>query len=387
MQKLNETYFKLKKILGSHTESLESVQLVESYRRYFKPEKVRVILLAESHVFTPDDDRQIIIPQLTDLPECPAQYARFVYCLGYGEKTLTTSQLHLKRGATPPFWKIFFSCNNPISSLHDFSPILGQTKPPQRIINKIKLLKDLKAKGIWLVDASIVALYKEGKKIPNMFSALEMSWQSYTRDVVISANPEHVICIGKGVASIVEKDLRRHFNNKYTVLYQPNAHLLSDFHKANYEAYSKICFHSIFENPTIPLQTDTRSTSDFSQRSPLNKCKDTSKYRFDGHELGKSPLVLAVIRKHAAMNPSLDFNCLLEAFPIKIQGSFGVFNSEHNANEIKESTGYKRYFINPSELISLSDGKIAVCNQWNPKNIARFIRHAKDLGYQIDDSQ
>lgn len=172
MQKLKETYLKMKQILGSHAESLESVQLVESYRRYLKPERVKVVLLAESHVFTPDEDRQIIIPPITDLPGYPTQYARFVYCLGYGEKNLTNSQLHPKRDGTPQFWKIFFSCNNPISSLQDFSPILGQTNPHQRLMNKIKLLKDLKAKGIWLVDASILALYREGEKMPNSTFAL-----------------------------------------------------------------------------------------------------------------------------------------------------------------------------------------------------------------------
>lgn len=241
MQKLNETYLKIKQILGSHAESLESVQLVESYRRYLKPERVKVVLLAESHVFTPDEDRQIIIPPITDLPGYPTQYARFVYCLGYGEKYLTNSQLHPKRDGTPQFWKIFFSCNNPISSLQDFSPILGQTNPRQRLMNKIKLLKDLKAKGIWLVDASIVALYREGEKMPNMFQALEVSWRSYTREVVTTANPEHVICIGKGVASVVESDLKRHFHNKYSVIAQPNAFLSSEEHMENFKKYSKIC--------------------------------------------------------------------------------------------------------------------------------------------------
>jgi hypothetical protein len=125
MQKLNETYLKMKRILGEHIEPLESVHLVETYRRYLKPEKVRVVLLAESHVFTTHDDRQIVIPPIEALPGYPTRYARFVYCLGYGEKNLTNPQTHPKHDGTPPFWKIFFSCNNrPVSSLHNFSPIL-----------------------------------------------------------------------------------------------------------------------------------------------------------------------------------------------------------------------------------------------------------------------
>ena len=241
MNKLNETYLKVKQIFGNHTEPLKSVQLVETYRQYFKPEKVRVVLLAESHVFTLEDDRQIVIPPIIDLPGYPTEYARFVYCLGYGEKHLTKNQNHPKHDGTPQYWKLFFSCSNHVSALLDFAPILGQTLPQQRLANKIALLKDLKSKGIWLVDASIVALYKDGKKIPNMLPALEESWQSYTREVVVSACPEHVICIGKGVAGIVEKDLKKDFDNKYTVIPQPNAFLSSEEHMANYKIYSSIC--------------------------------------------------------------------------------------------------------------------------------------------------
>ena len=74
-----------------------------------------------------------------------------------------------------------------------------------------------------------------------MFEALSESWQSYTGAVVMAAKPEHVICIGKGVASIVEADLRKNFPSAYTVLAQPNAFLSSDEHFANYKTYSRIC--------------------------------------------------------------------------------------------------------------------------------------------------
>jgi hypothetical protein len=77
---------------------------------------------------------------------CVVRYAGFVYCLGYGEKHLTNNQLYPKRDGTPQFWKTFFNCNNPASSLHDFRPNLGQTSPRQRLQNKIKLLNDLKIK-------------------------------------------------------------------------------------------------------------------------------------------------------------------------------------------------------------------------------------------------
>jgi hypothetical protein len=49
---MEETYYEINQILGNNAEPLETVRLVETYRRYLKPEAVRVVLLAESHVFT-----------------------------------------------------------------------------------------------------------------------------------------------------------------------------------------------------------------------------------------------------------------------------------------------------------------------------------------------
>jgi len=120
MQKLRATYSRIRDLLGEDTEPFESVELVEAYRRFFKPETVRVVLLAESHVYTDDSERQIPILPVPSLSGYPDQYARFVYCLGYGEKSLTKSVNHPKRDGTPQFWKIFFSCCNPISSPDDF---------------------------------------------------------------------------------------------------------------------------------------------------------------------------------------------------------------------------------------------------------------------------
>jgi hypothetical protein len=249
METLEEAYHEVERNLSSHIEPLESVHLVEEYRRYWKPEKVRVILLAESHVFTSDEDRRIVIPQIDDLPGYPTRYARFVYCLGYGEKTLTKNPHHPQRDGTPQFWKLLHCCNNPILPLKDFWHVQGRTPSRQRLRNKIALLKNLKAKGIWLVDASIVALYREGEKNPKMAEVLRKSWESYTRQVITSASPEHVICVGKGVASIVEDDLRDLFPGRYTVISQPNArrHVkesLEDFRKKqmeNFQMYYKIC--------------------------------------------------------------------------------------------------------------------------------------------------
>jgi len=68
---LERTYYGINQILGNNAEPLESVRLVETYRQYLKPERVRVVLLAESHVFTSDEDRRVAIPPIADLPGYP----------------------------------------------------------------------------------------------------------------------------------------------------------------------------------------------------------------------------------------------------------------------------------------------------------------------------
>jgi len=131
---LNDAYLKIKKILGADIEAPESVQLVEAYRQYLKPDNVKVLLLAESHVFTSDADRKIAIPPIPALPGYPTHYARFVYCLGYGEKNLTENASHPARDGTPQFWKVLFSCCNRVSASSDFAPILSQTPYHQRLL-------------------------------------------------------------------------------------------------------------------------------------------------------------------------------------------------------------------------------------------------------------
>jgi hypothetical protein len=241
--KLQDCYYQLQKILGQDTEPYESVALVEQYRKYWKPDNVRIILLAESHVFTTEGDRSIPLPNIANLPEYPTEYAKFVYCLAYGEKNLTGNKQHPKRDGTPQFWKIFLSCNNRIKDKYDFNPILSRTRYEQRLKNKIDLLLSLKQKGIWLVDSSIVALYKNGEKPPHkkMLSVIRRSWECYIADVIREANPEHVICIGKGVARVLENDIKKLVGNRYTVIAQPNAHLSPEEHMENFKQYTKVC--------------------------------------------------------------------------------------------------------------------------------------------------
>lgn len=244
MNKLQQCYNTIRNILGDGIEPFASVELVEKYRQYWKPDKVKVILLAESHVFTTDNDRSISLPIINDLPIYPTEYAKFVYCLAYGEKKLTGSQLHPQRDGTPQFWKVFYSCVNTVNDPTDFKPVLSSTPFQQRIQNKIDVLNQMKNKGIWLIDASIVALFNNGQRPPHskIQKVIEASWRGYTRDWITGEKPSHVICIGKGVANVVEDEVKGIVgDNNVTVIPQPNARLSTNEHMTNFKRYSELC--------------------------------------------------------------------------------------------------------------------------------------------------
>lgn len=245
-------YEKISNLLAPQfLEPFKSAQLVESYRQYWRPEKVNIILLAESHVFTSKIERSFkLIDSINDdvpLKDYPNSYAKFVYCLAYGEETLTKGDNHpAKADGTPQFWKILYSCINKVESNESFSPVLksGTKSAPERIRNKIKLLLELKKQGIWLVDASIIALYNKGIKPSNdVFNeVIKTSWNHYTKHLILDANPNHVIIVGKGVAKNIESSLSSIVSNKnYTIIPQPQAHLPAEEHLSNFQKYYSIC--------------------------------------------------------------------------------------------------------------------------------------------------
>lgn len=115
-----------------------------------------------------------------------------------------------------------------------------------------------------------------------------------------------------------------------------------------------------------------------------NITKDTSKYKFDGAALGKGRLVLAIIKRHVESHPTITYAELEQVFPKSCQGSSGVFSISEVANEIFTKSGRKRHFLEPNELIQLSDSSIAISSQWGVGNIDKFISQAKRHGYIIE---
>ena len=103
--------------------------------------------------------------------------------------------------------------------------------------------------------------------------------------------------------------------------------------------------------------------------------RDFSKFEFKGKIYNKSRLVNKVIKTFVEENPNITFAELEKTFPKYLQGSFGVFETKENAQEIFDRTGHKRYYLKSDEFIKLSDSIIATTNQWGIGNIGNFTNH------------
>jgi len=98
---LLKCYEKLSTIVVSDIECFDVVNKVDAYRKMYKPKKTKVVLLAESHVFTKDSDMvELKFPNGIDCSQ--DKYVRFVYCLGYGENRVLSKDVHPNNG-TPDY--------------------------------------------------------------------------------------------------------------------------------------------------------------------------------------------------------------------------------------------------------------------------------------------
>lgn len=230
-------------LLGSQLEPLAVVQQVEQHRRYWRPERPRLVLLAESHVYTTEEElcRTVEVEKVLDQTpkNLPRGFVRFVYCLGYGENKLLDKCIESNPG-TPPFWKIFYSCINPITPNPSFAPVLKTaTKLDKaRIGNKLCLLQQMKGQGIWLVDASISALFHPGRprQAVDYKQVLQTSWKEHVRSTIEEWRPEGILCIGCGVARAL-KDRLDELQIPWSVVPQPGARLPSKEHLRVFEKY------------------------------------------------------------------------------------------------------------------------------------------------------
>lgn len=248
---LEQTY-KLIKARIPKTEQIDSldvVKQVEEYRQFWKPEQANVILLAESHVYTTDKEFASECNRFAlnnFIQNYPTHYVRFVYCLGYGEPDILNKQLESNRGRTSQFWKIFSSCVAKNDTDLGFQRILtGKTQLHQRVRNKVSILQEMKRRGIWLVDASIVGIYGAVKNLKVKETIITTCSDAHIKNVILESHPKHIIVIGKGVERILKgrlELLKASSGIAYSVLPQPQGNRgTSQQQLETYREYQRIC--------------------------------------------------------------------------------------------------------------------------------------------------
>ena len=253
-------------------DSLGVVKEVEEYRQFWKPDQTKVVLLAESHVYTDEEDfarqcNQSFIQRI--LPFYPTRFVRFVYCLGYGEDSLLNgvSKGRVNTG-TPQFWKIFCSCVAVNPDNPGYYKILKTGTPSfaERLQNKVSVLRQMKEKGIWLLDSSIVGLYgNEAKNDPHAYEKIiDICWNNYIAKVIEEAQPKFIIVIGKGVERVIGSKLKV----PYEAIALPQTHETKEKQQANLRRYSEIC-NSILAGKAVTPPT-TRTVSSESKPSNQN---------------------------------------------------------------------------------------------------------------------
>lgn len=112
--------------------------------------------------------------------------------------------------------------------------------------------------------------------------------------------------------------------------------------------------------------------------------RDNTKYLFNNAQLGKSRLVLAVIKQYI-VDYSPSYEQLKSEFPDNLQGSTGTLIDEAGFQEklLKSNDVSNRYYV--KDKLTLSSGEfIYISNQWGIGNIDNFVRQAKELGYDIE---
>jgi hypothetical protein len=223
------------------------LERAEEHRAFWRPERTRVILLAESHVYTQEAELTRQIRSFPDAPNgIPRGFIRLVYALGYGEDGLLDRAISNPRNSgTPQFWKIFQSCIASPGDDVEYGRVQVSRTPilRDRVRAKVDVLTRLREHGVWLVDASIAALYLPGQPKPASTTrdeVLRASWDTFTSSVVASAEPAAILCIGVGVVRSLRSRLDR-LGIPWAGVHQPQAHLSSAEHGRIHELYSLVC--------------------------------------------------------------------------------------------------------------------------------------------------
>lgn len=215
---LKETYDEIASLdLNFEIEPYEVVKSVHQYRMYWKPEKINVVLLAESHVFT-DELAFSHRHNFNALANYPQEYVRFVYCLSYGDSQSLTQNYLSRNSGTPQFWQLF---NQSIGGNYR---VTNNSNADDKRHEKISLLFDMVRRGVWLMDCSIVGVYTKGGSVIDYSEynqILRISFEKFNLPVIKTINPTKIIVVGQRVYNLIKYALPKGISTDW--IHQPNA--------------------------------------------------------------------------------------------------------------------------------------------------------------------
>lgn len=134
------------------------------------------------------------------------------------------------------------------------------------------------------------------------------------------------------------------------------------------------------------IKREFRPRAQQQQRTNIHR-RDTTKYNFDGlTRLCHQEMVEAVIMKHIENNAEISLADLQQAFPRDLQGpTLGCVVATNS--ELFQQT--RRRSFRPTTHRLLDGTEVAIVSEWGRAwgegNIPRFLRRARELGYQIDE--
>ncbi len=111
--------------------------------------------------------------------------------------------------------------------------------------------------------------------------------------------------------------------------------------------------------------------------------RNTTTYKFQNKEYGKGPIVLAVVQHYVKSHPKCTEAHLKEIFPDSIISRYGVFTDLKTAISKSKTSGKKRYFLNPDQLLTIGKSQYAVTNQWTAKLMEKFLAALKEKGMKL----
>lgn len=211
---------------GGRAEPPEAAIAAEACRLAWRPARVRVLLLAESHVATAAAElsARVALPPGVDWPG-PAGFVRHLYCAGYGEPALVTPAVAANAGS-PQFWRLMAAAEAEAEPARPALLRAAPGGPGARLAAKAALLHRLRARGIWLTDAALVALAAPGvRRVQGAARdawVLRESWHRHHRHHLPALAPARVVVIGLGVARALAPALDAAFPGRWEAVAQPN---------------------------------------------------------------------------------------------------------------------------------------------------------------------